>query len=185
MDDMTVSLCNLLVRDGAMPAASLTYLLSAIAQDAIDAAERVFVRRFGLTIHELRVLRLIDDNPGTTFTWLTAATKIERSATSRILARLIKEGHVRREIDGADARRFRLRVTAKGQTLRAKADPLTQEMEAVMLSDLQEQDRANLTRILDQLSGWLASGFPDALARRYPEARLNPVARPHGRADKG
>ena len=121
-----------------MPVPSLTYQLAAIAGDAIGAAERPFVQRFGRTIHELRVLRLIGDNPDTTFTWLTAATKIERSATSRILARLIKAGLVRREINEADARQFRLRITAKGRALRAKADPLTQELEALILSCLNE-----------------------------------------------
>ena len=159
-----------------MPVPSLTYQLAAIAADAIGTAERLFVHRFDMTVHELRVLRLIGDNPDTTFTWLTSATKIERSATSRILARLIKAGLVRREIDDADARQFRLRITAKGRNLRAKADPLTRELETLILSCLDEADRTRLTRTLNRLSGWLTTGFPAELAKRYPE--LAPDAAP-------
>ena len=166
-----------------MPMPSLTYQLAAIAGDAIGAAERLFVERFGLTIHELRVLRLIGDNPDTTFTWLTSATKIERSATSRILSRLIKAGFVRREIDDADARQFLLRITAKGRNVRAKADPLTEELESLLLSCLDEGERTRLTRTLGRLSDWLAGGFPSELAKRYRE--LGPDAARPSRATGG
>ena len=160
-----------------MPAQSFTYQLASIAQDAIGAAERLFVQRFGLTVHDLRVLRLIGDNPDTTFTWLTAATKIERSATSRILARLIKAGLVRREIDDTDARHFRLRITAKGRTLRGKADPLTEELETLILSSLDDDDRVRLMRMLNHRSDWLNTAFPQALASRYPELEADAAGR--------
>ncbi len=167
-----------------MPVPSLTYQLAAIAGDAIGAAERLFVERFDLTIHELRVLRLIGDNPGTTFTWLTSATKIERSATSRILARLIKAGFVRREIDALDARQFKLRITAKGRNVRAKADPLTEALEALILSCLDEGERIRLTRSLNRISDWLNTGFPTELAKRYRELRPDAVRPPRTVAGK-
>ncbi len=166
-----------------MPVPSLTYQLAAIAGDAIGAAERLFVERFGLTVHELRVLRLIGDNPGTTFTWLSSATKIERSATSRILARLIKAGFVRRAIDNADARQFQLRITAKGRNVRAKADPLTEELETLILSCLNEEERFRLAGTLSRLSDWLSASFPAELAKRYRE--LGPDAARQPRAPAG
>ena len=81
---------------------SLTYQLASLAEDAIGPGERLFRQRFNLDVHELRVLRLIDDKPGVRFTQLAQMTKVERSATSRILSRLIKAGLVRRRINEDD-----------------------------------------------------------------------------------
>lgn len=149
---------------------SFTYQLAAIAEDAINPAARLFEQRFGLDVHDLRVLRLIDDQPGITFTRLSALTKFERSATSRILSRLVKAGLIRREIDTADARQYRLFATPKGRTLREGADPLSLDLEALILSALSNEERQQFRLILDKLSHWLNNEFSRELARRYPEA---------------
>lgn len=149
---------------------SFTYQLAAIAEDAIRPAALLFEKRFGLNVHELRVLRLIDDQPGVTFTRLAELTKFERSATSRILSRLIKARLVRREIDEDDARQFRLFATGTGRALRAEADPLSLELEALILSVLSEAEQMQFRTMLDRLSGWLNSAFADELARHYPDA---------------
>ena len=149
---------------------SFTYQLASIADDAVGAAARLFENRFGFNVHELRVLRLIDDQPGVTFTSLAKQTRFERSATSRILSRLIKGGLVRREIDEDDARQFRLFVTPAGKALRERADPLSLEMEALILSNLTPAERNEFRRILDKLSTWLYAEFVPELERRYPDA---------------
>lgn len=148
----------------------LTYQLVTIAEDAIGPADRMFHQHFGLHIHELRVLRLIDDQPGITFTRLAELTKFERTATSRILSRLIKAGHVRRKIDEADARHFLLTTTAKAKALRARADPWSLEIEDIILSVLTADQREQLGIILPKLTDWLHGGYPAALAARYPDA---------------
>ena len=149
---------------------SLTYQMASISEDAIRPASRLFRSRFGLDVHELRVLRLIDDQPGVTFTSLAAQTKFERSATSRILARLIKAGLARREIDEADARHFKMFVTADGQALRQQADPLSLELEELILSAIPDEDRQQFRASLDKVTVWLANRFQEELAKRYPEA---------------
>lgn len=148
---------------------SVTYQLASIAEDAVGSAERLFRGRFGLNVHELRVLRLIDDQPAVNFTSLARQTKFERSATSRILSRLIKEGLVRREIDEADARHFQLFATPAGKALRAAADPLSLELEEVVLSALTATERAEFRRLLDKLSLWLASGYVTEMNSRYKD----------------
>ncbi|MDO8885154.1 MAG: MarR family transcriptional regulator, partial [Pseudotabrizicola sp.] len=45
----------------------LTYRLNIVAQEAITANDDIFLRQTGCRIRELRVLRLIDDTPGTSF----------------------------------------------------------------------------------------------------------------------
>ena len=131
----------------------------------------MFERRFGLDVQELRVLRLVGDQPGVNFTTLAAQTRFERSATSRILSRLIKAGLVQRALDEHDARQFRLTITAKGSALCAEADPLSLALEDLILTALTEAERAQFRRTLDKLSDWLAREFQDELARRYPDAK--------------
>lgn len=149
---------------------SVTYQLASIAEDAVRPAARLFESRFGLNVHELRVLRLIGDQPGVTFTSLARQTKFERSATSRTLSRLIKAGLVRREIDEDDARHFRLHATTKGKALRDRADPLSLDMEDLLLSQLNASERAEFRRLLDKMSAWVDAGFADEMKRLYPDA---------------
>jgi len=149
---------------------SFTYQLASIVEDAIGPAARLFEQRFGLDVRALRVLRLIDDQPDITFTSLAGQTKFDRGATSRIVWQLIKAGLIRREIDAHDARQFHLRVTAKGRRLRHDADPLSLELEALILSALSEAEREQFRAMLGKLTAWLSGQFADELAQRYPEA---------------
>lgn len=149
---------------------SFTYQLASIAESAVVPAARLFEQRFGLDVHELRVLRLIDDQPGVTFTALAQQTRFERSATSRILSRLVKAGLVKRAIDDHDARQFRLRATDAGRALRKRADPLSLEIETLILSALTDAEQTQFRRILEKLNLWLNVEFQPELERRYPDA---------------
>lgn len=149
---------------------SFTYQLASMAEDTVGPAARLFEQRFGLDVHELRVLRLIGDQPGVTFTTLAKQTRFERSATSRILSRLVKANLVQREIDNNDARQFRLHITAKGKALRERADPLSLEIEKLVLSSLSQQEQTELRRMLDRLSIYLHTDFVSELERLYPES---------------
>ena len=53
---------------------SLTYALASIAEEGIGNADRLFEQRFGCDVRELRVLRLVRDTPGITFTALARLT---------------------------------------------------------------------------------------------------------------
>ncbi len=149
---------------------SFTYQLASIAENAVTPAARLLEQRFGLDVHELRVLRLIDDQPGVTFTSLAQQTRFERSATSRILSRLVKAGLVERAIDDHDARQFRLRATEAGKALRKGADPLSLEIEGLILSALSDAEQLQFRTILDKLNTWLNVEFIPQLERRFPEA---------------
>ncbi|MDR3525011.1 MAG: MarR family transcriptional regulator [Acetobacteraceae bacterium] len=162
---------------------SFTYQLASISEDAIKPAAKMFERRFGLDVQALRVLRLVGDQPGVNFTTLAAQTRFERSATSRILSRLIKAALVRRELDECDARQFRLFITDKGIELRQQADPLSLALEDLILSALAPDERVQFRQTLDKLSDWLARAFVGELTRRYPDAGavLKSSARSKGR----
>ena len=149
---------------------SLTYTLASIAENAISGATRIFERRFGLDVYQFRVLRLIRDTPGITFTELTKLTKFERSATSRMLSQLIKSGLVERTNSPSDARQFTLTITKAAIALCAKADPLTLELEAQMLAPLTQQQREAFRETLNVMQEWVDTGYSDWVRLRFPEA---------------
>lgn len=149
---------------------SLTYKLASIADGAISDATRLFRGRFGWDVYEIRVLRVVRDNPGITFTDLAALTRFERSATSRILVRLAKAGLVRRESSEQDARRYFLTVTKDGAAICRDADPLTAELEALMLEPLSPADRRKLLESIETVLAWVQGDYRAEVRKRFPEA---------------
>ena len=157
-----------------MPFQSLTYTFATIAEDAIKTGTRLFEQRLGLDVYHVRILRLIDDQPGVTFTQLASQTRLERSATSRSLQRLIKAGYVERTNNPADARQFHLTATTEGRNLRRKSDPLTGEMESLMLQSLNEGERKAFLASLDKIAQWVGQGYKEAVSRSFPEPGSTP-----------
>jgi DNA-binding MarR family transcriptional regulator len=148
---------------------SLTYHLSSITEDGIGSANHIFETRFGWSVRELRVLRIVRATPRMTFTALAAMTKFERSLTSRILSKLIKAGLVRRTNSPDDARIFALKVTAKGEALCNQADPLTAELEQLMLTPLGADERKAFLAMVSRVMAWVQEGYIREISSRYPE----------------
>lgn len=154
---------------------SLTYHLASIAEDGIGKATRIFEKRFGWNVYEIRVLRLVRDEPGITFTGLAQLTKFERSATSRMLSRLIKAGLIARTNSEEDARQYTLTITPPGKALCAKADPLSLELEAMMLEPLDAEQTEAFRQMLSSVLAWVREGYGEKVAARFPEVRDRPV----------
>ena len=150
---------------------SLTYHLSSITEDGIGNANHIFEVRFGWSVRELRVLRLVRETPGITFTVLAEMTKFERSLTSRIVTSLIKAGLIMRANSSVDGRRFTLEATTEGEALCAEADPLTRDLEILMLSPLTEEERQRFMVMVERVRAWVQGGYAREVAARYPEVR--------------
>jgi DNA-binding MarR family transcriptional regulator len=161
---------------------SLTYHLSAITEDGIGNANHIFEARFGWSVRELRVLRVVRSTPGVTFTALAALTKFDRSLTSRILSSLIKAGLIERTNSAEDARIFTLKATGKGEALCGRADPLTAELEALMMQPLAKDEREAFLAMIGRVRTWVQEGYIEEVARRYPEmgARSQRARKPKG-----
>lgn len=135
----------------------LTYKLSIVAQEAIAANDHIFLRETGLRIRELRVLRLIDDTPGTTFREISQVTGFERSLTSRIIQSLIGAGLIERENAAEDARVFRLHSTEKGKEVRQIGRAVSDRLEVILTEPLSAEDLGQLNRLLERLAVWVSS----------------------------
>lgn len=135
----------------------LTFRLDILAQEAIRANDHIFQARVGLKVHEVRVLRIIGQTPGVTFVELVQRARMERSLTSRIIQRLIRQALVRRENDEADARRFRLFTTPEGDATREVARKLSDALEEILLAPLPVAEAHRLDALLARLAEWIRS----------------------------
>lgn len=143
----------------------LTFRLDSLAQNAIAANDAIFVQLLGLTIREVRVLRLIDDRPGTTFVEIADMTALERTQVSRIIQRLIALKFVRRRNSQEDARRFELFTTSAGQKLRARARDVSNTLERILLEPLNPDEARALHDALQCLAHWVRSrAYRDRIA---------------------
>lgn len=148
---------------------SLTYALASISDEGIGAADQLVQRHFGWDVRELRVLRLVRSSPGIGFTELARLTRFERTATSRILNRMLQAGLISRTGVPTDARRFTLAATEEGENLCRKADPLTQELEGLMLEPLDAKRRAEFSATLEIVMAWVTGGYAERLHERFAE----------------
>ena len=135
----------------------LTYRLSIVAQEAISANDEIFLRQTGCRIRDLRVLRLIDDSPGTTFAEIAKITGFERSLTSRIIQNLLSGGLIERTNSTEDARVFLLSTTNKGKQTRQVARRLSDRLEVILTDPLSVQELRALDEILARLGSWVTS----------------------------
>lgn len=143
--------------DSIFPSRRFTFLLEIIADEAIAGNDAIFLRELGYSIRELRVLRIVDDNPGITFVEICEKSGLERSLTSRILQKLIGDGLLLRTSSGTDARKYHLSTTAKGQEVRRQGRVMSDVLERLLLDPFPEAERARLFEQIERLGRWVRS----------------------------
>ncbi|WP_103258089.1 MarR family winged helix-turn-helix transcriptional regulator [Tabrizicola aquatica] len=153
--------------DSSFPSKRLTYLLEIIADEAIAGNDAIFLRALGYSIREMRVLRIVDDMPGTTFVEIWEKSGLERSLTSRILQKLIGDGLLLRTSSGTDARKYHLSTTPRGQALRHRGRALSDALEALLLDPFPAADRARLFEQVERLGRWVRSDDYRAALERF------------------
>lgn len=141
------------------PSRRLTYLLEVIADEAIAGNDAIFLRDLGCSIREIRVLRIVDDNPGITFVEIWEKSGLERSLTSRILQKLISDGLLLRTSSGTDARKYHLSTTPQGQALRQRSRVMSDALEALLLAPFAPADRELLFEQIERLGTWVRSDY--------------------------
>lgn len=141
----------------ALPNRRLTFILDIIAKEAISANDDIFVAKLGYSIRELRVLRIIDDNPEITFVDICGMTGLERSLVSRILQTLIRDGMLLRTSSPDDARKYHLCTTARGKDVRLKGRMLSDSLEEVLLEPFTGEERDRMFDLLERLGVWVRS----------------------------
>jgi len=138
-----------------------TYKLDLIKSEAVRQVNELYRKDLGLVVRDLRVLRQIGDAPGISVSALQAATFIEKTVLSKVVARLIELGLVERAISPRDARAFELTLTAKGRKVRERADRIGAAHEQeVMFGDFSQEELDMLDGLLDKLMQSLRRSSP-------------------------
>lgn len=148
------------------------YQLNMLANATNNSVEQHFLDLVGLDIRTIRMLRLIGDNPGTTFAEISVMGALERSLTSRLIQSLVRGGLVERRNDDSDARRFGLYITAKGRQVRARADALSRVGLELLFDRIDPDEAAAFCRTMEKLATWIDSDeYGQEAERRFGQVR--------------
>ncbi len=135
----------------------LTNYLETLALTTIGKADGMVIELTGLSIRMLRILRIIDDNPGINFKKIVAITSLNPALVSKIVKDLRQKGFVDRIANDEDSRKYELATTPLGQKKRVEVRIVSDKLDAVLLSPLTPSEISNLFQSLIKLSQWSSS----------------------------
>src|SRR6266446_5317952 len=139
----------------------LPYRLSVLTNRISTAIARVYVRRFGLTVPEWRVMAVLGRFGAMSANAVCERTAMDKVRVSRAVARLAAAGRLDRRTDAADRRRALLELTPRGRAVYDEIGPLALAVEARLLAQLSDADRADLARLLPKLEAVAATSFAE------------------------
>lgn len=126
-------------------------------------------------------LRFLSANDGITQRDLADALHLARPTVTKMLQAMEKAGAIERRVDDADQRLTRVYLTAAGRKLEIELRAVSATLINETIGGLSEDDRRQLERLLDALSGNIEA----ALAARHegraavsPSAAAGPAAPP-------
>lgn len=133
--------------------------LSGYVGYALRRAQGIIFADFNHTLAELNlrsgqfaVLVMIDQNPGTSQSSVSAALGIQKANFVTTIADLEKRGVVRRRKSDTDGRTYSLGLTARGRSLLQHAAELQSLHEARVVAQIGDEGRLQLLGLLDRLS---------------------------------
>jgi len=130
----------------------LPYRLSVLTNRVSNAIARHYSERFGLSVPEWRVMAVLGGAPDLSAREVAQKTAMDKVQVSRAVAGLIASRRVQSEPDAADRRITRLSLTPRGRAIYDEIVPLALHLEAVLLSALSPEEKAQLDRLLEKLS---------------------------------
>ena len=136
----------------------------------IDRGVARIAQKVGVGAPELRVLFLISRLKACTLTEAIQHTTINHGNTSRVAAKLLKEGYLERIPDDEDLRKKKLKVTDKGAEIVCRAAPYREILDQMILAGFSESERDALSEMLKQISSTVyRHGFMDELELAFEE----------------
>ncbi|WP_439682655.1 MarR family transcriptional regulator [Cupriavidus oxalaticus] len=151
----------------------INILLDQAAERTRERGSRVYEAKFGISLRDIRLLRMIGITPGITMGQLVQQSAIEKTLASKLVGALVKQALVQREICADDARQVRLSLTDEGVDLVRRAEPLGIELESRFLYCLTPAEiealRATLLKLIDAESA-SRDAFEASLARLQKQA---------------
>lgn len=135
----------------------LPYRLSVVSNKASGLIARAYQARFGLTIWEWRVIAVLGEGAPLTAQAVCEATAMDKVTVSRAIRALDARRLVKRTQSLADKRASNVTLTPDGQAIYREIAPLALRYEAALLEGFSDEERAQLTALLDKLEARLIS----------------------------
>jgi len=138
----------------------IPFLLSAIGNKWSRSSSGLYLKQFGVGVTEWRILAMLAIEPRITAYRICQVIGLDKAATSRALKALEGRGLVRSwQEDPANHRKL-VELTDAGWVLHDRIIALAHRREAVMLSDLSQEE----VQVLAELLRRLHRRIPDLLA---------------------
>jgi len=125
--------------------------VATLADLLVRAAERRFLRRFGLATREWRILAVLGEGRPLSAGELSRRTAIGRGQVARAAASLSRRGLLTPEADAFDARHTMLRLSRKGRALYRRMVPVAAAHERALTAGFTAPERRALERLLARL----------------------------------
>lgn len=143
----------------------LTFRIDVFNDQAKQLATDVYEETHGVSLRELRVLRLAYAAPGITQGEVVAASRLEKTLVSKLITSLARRQLLLREIGAQDARWVHLHLTDEGRHIVQQCNRLGRKMERSLLSVLSDSDRVLFDNCLERLTAQVERDALDA--RRF------------------
>jgi len=134
--------------------AYVSYRLEQTATRARAAASEEYQRACGLDLRQVRILRIVAEEPGLTVSSVVERARFDRTLVSRLISGLVRAGLLLRTVSPADARSFRIEITKAGLAKAQFANALGDRLNEDLLSTLTPEERVAFARSLDKLMEW-------------------------------
>ena len=132
-------------------AAFLPYQLSVAANLVSTRFAALYAERFGLTVHEWRIMAALGLKQPATASAICRVTAMDKVQVSRAMAGLLRRGLVLGQPDAADARRTLLAFSAEGWRTYREIVPLAREFGARLQISLGTKEAEALSMLLQRL----------------------------------
>ena len=139
------------------------FRLSVLSNRMTRAVARVYMKRFKLSAPEWRTMAVLWLLGAMTANGVVEHTAMDKVRVSRTVTRLLRTGHITRRTDPLDRRRAILELTPKGLGVYRQIVPRALAVEAEILQDLTDAERAAFESAIDKLEGRVASIALNAL----------------------
>lgn len=123
------------------------YQLAVLAETVSRSMAQVYAERFSLSRDEWRVLAALYEHGAMKTADVIAHTTLDKMQVSRAVARLERDGLIRRDEDAQDRRSRVLELLPPGSTLVRRVVPLVEARVAFLLEALDAQERACLDAV--------------------------------------
>lgn len=130
----------------------MSFRLDRLSELSKAAGSRYYENEFGVTVRDLRVLRLVALEPGLTLSRLIELSLLEKTLVSKMVSALVKQGFLYRQIGELDARQINLFLTPEGKAMVKRTYERGNKLEAAFLATLTEAELKTFNRCIDKLT---------------------------------